>query len=342
MAMSNNFYNVFNKTQELENNIKWLDEKLKNSTPNPFTNIKCNLLNYPVIANKKIIISNTNLKKSNVYFDCKISLNTPSSQEVNFYFFVDGFCLKKVSKTFGVGAHEISISDSYKSLKNTPVEISLQVFPVLEKVVYLEKIELFINGIECGNTSDSFDGISINNSYFLSFLNNQNLYIKTVDKTPAVFSVDDMNFYCTAKHHCLIEDANGDVILFKIDLNNNLFYINLNKNNEILLANNATHVSAICKNNNIAVSYIQNKGCYFFEIENGIPTIHKKITAICKPIISSKLFVNKFSNKLFIILTDSKLKNYMLESLDANASNGESLQASFNINITLQEVNNAI
>lgn len=340
--MSNNFYDVLNKTQELENNIKWLDEKLKNSTPNPFTNIKCNLLNYPVIASKKIIISNTNLKKSKVYFDCKISLNTPFSQEVNFYFLVDEFCLKKVSKKFGVGTHEISISDSYKSYKNTPVEIGLQIFPVLEKVVYLEKIELLINGIECENLSDSFDGISIDNSYFLSFVNNQNLYIKTVDKKPVILNVDDMDFYCTAKQHCLIKNSKGELVLFKIDLNNNLFCINLSSNNETLLAQNATHVSAICKNNNIAVSYIQNKGCYFFEIENGMPTIHKKITAVCKPIISSKLFVNEFNNKLFIILTDSKLKNYMLESLEENASNGESLQASFNINITLQEVNNEI
>lgn len=328
---------LINKTEELEKSIKFLDDELNNSNINKYKNIQCNLLNYSIVSSRKILISSVNLKRNNkVYFDCKITVNILSSQTINFYFIVDNLCLKKVSKNLSSGHHTINIEDSYLSLKNTPVKIELQVINEQEKLIYLESINLLINGIEDEFETYQYNGLISNENLLISILAHKRLFIGTKSLETSIFSIENLNFHSWAISHSLAFDPQNRIAyLLRVDLDGRLFYSNLNDKNEIYLTSCVQSVSSIYCNNILYVTYIKNKSCYTFEIENGTSSKHKKITNIRKPIINSRLYYNNFINKIYLILTDKNNSNYLLESINTNLTQGETLSSSFEISLTL-------
>jgi hypothetical protein len=167
-------------------------------------------------------------------------------------------------------------------------------------------------------------------------LSNSRIYLKSSSKN-SIENQDEIDFECIAigKSHSLAYNINEDIIyLFRVDLYGNLFYSNLNLNNEKFISNNVEKVSCCYGNNKIYFSFISNRKCYTGEIINNSVFINQ-LNLINGDFINTYLY---FKDKCYLIITKKDLSNYLLEESNNKFLNRDQLTASVSIDISTYEV----
>jgi hypothetical protein len=332
-----------NKTNELEKTIQSLSERQKiDENQANCLSFSRNFSSLEIILSKKILVTKIEPQKNqNLLLQCQLDLTLSADECVEISFIVNNFVIYKTYKILSQGSSQISLMQNYKPLTDDKISVYVEIAPVSQKPIVLNHIALFVWGNLKNNNYTDYQAISVQNSYLLSMLDNNCVYFLTTDKEIGEYNLVDLDYVDTAISHCFLYDnANNILYFFRVDLNGNLFYSNYTSGDEIFLASGVLNVSAdISSNGKILVSYIKNNECYYFELNvlNG-SSIHKKLYINNNNFSRVLCYFNSYRNKFMLLLSTPNNNNYIIEQIDEDFSNSDTVTAEYGFYITTENV----
>lgn len=337
--MIDKYKNLISKTNQIEESLNLLEANQENSQSYT-TSFTKNLLNYSIIGSKKLLLANFDIdKNATLTLQCQIDLNLLSSQNIAFALYINNFCVFLTKKILNSGYNQISLIKNFTSQKSENISVYLEIKTLNNKVITLLTETLLVHGLNSNFDKVEYNAIELSQGFLISFLNNNNLYLKYSDKENLTLSLDDFTYHATAKSHCItyMQEANK-VYLFRVDEDGRLFYSNLANDNEIFITHNVKNVYAAASQNKIFVCFIKDFSCYYFDIENNIVSNIFKLDFINSPLSACYAYFNNLNNKFYVIVTDKYNSNYIVESVDEHLTNGENIKAKYKIEISTYEV----
>ncbi len=340
--MINNYKNIIKKTEELEGDISNLIQNTEQIKQKPTSTFKKKFLNHPINSSQKIKLLNLKHEKNvNLALQLSTKIKISASQNISTSLYIDDELISKTTKIYAVGEHEILINKEFSPLVTKTSNVYMLIESLDGKFIYLIDTTLNIWGIATSNNNQSYNCINTGEKFLISHTNNGELYYKIIDKLSLTLNENDFKYYRKSKQSCFVT-INEKIYLFYIDANNNLNFSQFfNKNSEIL-CKNVDFVSAVAFNDKILVAYISNYQCYTFELYNNIKSQPNIVLCVNKKLKQTHLHYNKFTNKVYLILTDILNQNFLLESVSDIFSTSEQLKCSYQININTYGGDNEI
>jgi hypothetical protein len=328
---------LLNKTSALEEEISTLSEtSQKTSETNGYICFNKNLINYSILSKQKISIAKIEVvKNSSLYFQTMVELNLSSSQKVTFSLIANNISIYKSTKSLSSGFNQITLMKSYTPLTSEEVDISLEITPIEEKQLLIENISLSVWGLASTQEITKYQVLELENEFLLAFLNNNYIYFTRTEKQDSINNSEDFVPYKSAKSFSYAYLAETkQLFLFRVDLSGRLFYSNTDDENEYFVTSNVSAVSACSSENSILVTYIKNGYCYYIELFDNSFSIEKQIYCNSKALSDVYCYFNKYSNKFYVLMSDSNNSNFLVESASETKSFGENLSAKINLSIT--------
>lgn len=334
--MISSLKDLINKTEELE---KRLNKYEKQSTiyegENLFSSYSNNNLFTNVTTRKTINLTETKNSKNQIYFQLQINFSTTSNQDIEFSILVNNIKIITTSQNFNIGSNNIILNGIHQDTVNEKLKIGILVNPKNDNLTVINSTNLLMWGNSINQSLNEYNCIETENDFYLSYLSNNRLYLKIIPKNN-IESQDDINFNCisTGISHSLTYDKISNVVyLFRVDSQGNLFYSNLNLQNEIFIHNNVQQISSCHANNKMIFAFISNKKCYIGEIINNSVFINQ-LNLIKGNFISTFLY---YKDKCYLIITKEDLSNYLLNESNYSFSNRDQLTANISLNISTYE-----
>lgn len=331
--MIKNYKNIIKKTEELENDVSNLIQQTEQIKQNPASTFKIRFLNHPINTAQKINLVKLRCEKSvNLTFQLSTKVKISASQRISISLYIDDELISKITKNYPVGEHEVLIYKEFSPIVTKTSNAYILIESLDEKFIYLIETMINVWGITNSNNIQSYNSISVGNMFLISHTTNGELYYKLTNKELLSLNEDDFKYYGKSNQSCFVS-LNEQLYLFYIDSNKNLNFSQFfNKSSEIL-RKNVDFVSAIVFNEKFLVSYISNYQCYTFELKNGLISNHNIVLCVNKKLKQTHLHYNNFTDKVYLVLTDTANQNYLLESLSELFSTSEQLKCSYQINI---------
>lgn len=328
-----------NKTNELELTIQNITEKQKvDEGQTNSISFSRNFSSLEIIMPKRIFVAKIEPKQnSNILFQCQLDLTLTASENVEISFIVNGFVIYKTYKILPVGSNQISIMQNFKPIDDSKFSVYVEITPVTQKPVVLNNISLFAWGNLNGDYQIDYQAIDLGSKYLLSMNESNCIYAIQTDKEISEFNLSDLNYINNGLSHSFVYDEENNIIyLFRVDLNGNLFYSNFENGYEIFLVSDVTSVSAdISDSGKMLVTYIKNNECYYFEIsENHSISSHRKLFVNSILVRKCLCYYNSLRNKFLLILSSSNDNNYLVEQINENFSNSDTVTAEYGFYIT--------
>ena len=332
-----------NKTNEIEKIIQNFTEKQKTEeTVTNCLNFSRNFSNLEIILPKKILIAKLEPSPNqNILLQCQIDLTLSSDESVEISLIAGNFVIYKTYKILKAGSSQISLMQNYKSLVDGISYIYVEIKPVTQKSVVLNHVALFVWGNLNSQNRVEYQAVDVGNGYLLSMLDNNCVYALISNRGKGEYNLIDFNFVDNSISYAFVYDSQNDATyFFRVDLNGNLFYSNYDDRNEIFLANGVSCVSAdISTGGKFLVTYIKNKECYYFEIdENFVCSIHRKLYVGSVILNKVLCYFNSYRNKFILLLTNENNGNFMIEQIDEKFLDSETVTAQYGFFITTENI----
>ena len=327
----NNYKSLINKTEKIEDGLSSLQELTENIKNNSFSTFERKFLDLSINPSRKILLTSLNLNENiNLSFELNVHFKISAKQKISFKVFANDFLLCKNVDYFEVGKHEIVLTNNNFQLPKQNINLNLEITSEDGKYISLQSTTLFIWGLNQDKPTYQYQIFNVDNYVLLSYCYNNELFFLQTTKNSQNFNKSDFEFFANAVSYCFTKSSN-DLFLFRVDLNGNLFFSKFPDKEELFLSENVQHVSSVYLVDKFIVAYISSKTCYTFEIENNCISSHKKIVSLNKPLINCKLHLNKSTNKVYLVLTDEKNSNYLLESENNIENFSDNLNVSYGI-----------
>ncbi len=325
------------KISDLENEV----EKIKKNSINKinelgFSMYSKKLINFKVLSSRRFkIASIKNHQKNNLFFQAKVSFYNYSSQEIGLSLYSNNIKIGTNTQLFGNDLCEISVNGTYQDLTSDEINIYLNLNPKSKKLISIISAHLTVWGDNNSNNLE-YEAVETSNNYFLCYITNNQLFYKLIDKN----QVDnEFEFELKGEYlsHSICKTNSDELYLFKIDLNQNLIFENLQNSQELFISNNAQKVSCCYFDNQICFSYLSNGECYYGEIFNNAVISNKKLTSLFGKFSNCYLYSNNNLNKCYLILTKIDGSNYLLENISSNFSSSENICVEIELTISTGE-----
>lgn len=294
-----------------------------------------NLLNFKVSDRRKFHIATIdNNQKNNLFFQIKTSFYNYSEQMVQFDLYCDNIKIGSEIQTFDNNLCEITVCGTFQNFVSDKIEVYLVANPKNKKRISIITSTLTIWGISQTQTEE-YNATQTLDKYFLSYISNNHLYYKIFDK-----NIEDTEFDFEFKGDYIshsICSNNNNLYLMKIDLDGNLFFEDIQANQEIFITSNTRKVSSCYYQDSIYFAYISNNDCYYGEIKNNVVISNKKLTSLFGKFNSCYLYSNPFINKCYLILNKLDGSNYLLENIPEIFKSDENIIANINLSISIKE-----
>ncbi len=340
--MINDFKFIKNKTLELEESLEKIHKEAV-KTYKHFKNINKNFINYSIINFTEIELYSLRLiKNSNIYFSLNTEIYLPSTQNIEASLLVNNICISKVTISLNNGNNVINLNKDFVPLSNSNYIIKLSIKSLDDKQIELKSANLFIYGINEDTPNTKYQVLELNNKLLLSYLDNEELYYYLANKNISYYNALEFNYFSNAKDYSFVfNKKSNEILLFKIDNDNNLTQSKISLFNYTHIDSNVSSVSAVWGDNKILLAYTKNLKCYYLIIENNsIGSVNELIHL--DNIKNIKTYYNEINNKFYIVLTNLNNQNYLIESLDKVSSNSENIYVEFDYTIETFEVNNEV
>ena len=340
--MIDSIKSLINKTNELDEKYNRLSsyENVK-SNMNHFVCFSSTNLNQSFINQDKILLAEFEITENqSLYFQNKIDINLPIDESVKFSLFINNIAIYRSTKNLNAGFNQITIMKSYLPLKSEQVNLYLKIETNENSLITILSNDLLIWGLDNVSNEISYISIEINDSYFLSYLNNNSIYYKIVGKEPISLNSVDFDFYSYAKAFSVSYLNNSNTLfLFKIDLDGNLQLNDFYNNKIIYLDSFVTDISSTTDDEKFVISYIKNNKCFNMEIypdysfSNPIPVLFN--VGIPK---KSYINYNKFNNKFYLVICNQNGSNFLIKNCIEHNNNHFNISANYSIKINTYEV----
>ena len=333
---------LLNKTNELEEKINQLSNNQNNFyNSNNFVCFSKGLLNLSFFSSDKLLLAEfETIENFPLYFQNQIEINIPTSQTIKISLSINKITFFRSTRKLQSGYNQFTIMRSFVPLKNENVELYLKITTEDGSPVTIISNTLFVWGICNYSNEINYQALETNNSLYLSYLNSNTLYYSKIDKKEIELNSEDFTYYSSALGYSFTYlKSTNKVYLFRIDLDGNLFYTDIDNNNEVFLGSNITHVSTAASESLILISVIKNNLCYTFEMsENEIVSTPTLINSNDILVSKSYLYYNSFNNDFYIILSDKNNSNYITKTLTEYSSNQHLINAEYSIEFETYEV----
>lgn len=333
---------LLNKTNELEDKINSLSNNQNNFyNTNNFVCFSKGQLNLSFANSNKLLLAEfETIENFPLYFQNQIELNIPTSQTVKISLSINKITFFRSTRNLQAGYNQFTIMKSFTPLKNEQVELYLQITTENNSPITIISNTLLVWGL-CNHSNEiQYQVLETNNNFYLSYLNNNTLYFSKIEKMEKELNSEDFSYYSSAIGYSFanIKSINK-VYLFRIDLNSNLFFTDIEKNNETFIDTNVTQISTCSSDYSIKISIVKNNKCYVFEMsENEIFSNQTLINSNDILIYKSYLYWNEFNNNFYLILTDKNNSNYLTKSIPEYQSNNHFINAEYSIEFEEYEV----
>lgn len=331
--MKNEIKKLFNKTNDLEQQIEYLNSKSNNN--NSVSVSKKDFLNFSIIEEKTFDLCSVLINyQTTILINLKLSLYLPYNQNVEFELIINNHSIYKENKNCSIGQNNIEFVQSYFSQQIQDADIKIKIIPKSHKQLILQNATITLFGATIDENENEYRFCKREDDYLISFINDQKLYYKICEMKEQSLSTSDFVYYSSCKSHCFVfDEVNKKTYLFRVDKNGNLFYMEFLKSEEKFICGSVDSVFAIYAKNRIFVSFISEYQCYFFEITENIVLNINSINSVygCK-----KSFVCYDSNKdkYYILITSNDNENYLVESINEKFFGSEYLNYSNTFTIT--------
>lgn len=341
--MSGKFEELILKVNSIENQLNEINLVADQFKVKNYFFKRKDFLNYSCLEKDKLKIANIKINKGNkLLFECTIDVFCASEQEVEFVLIINDLMIVKVKKILSAGLNNIFLTQQYISYFNIDADVYVEINPIEGKEVEIQDCLLKIWGLNYDLIEDKFDIVELNNSWVVSLLKDDNLYYKIITKEECNLNIIDLNFYAKVRDYNIIYYKKYDkFLLFRVDVDGNLFLDDINEGSSLLIDENVTCVSSDVSDENILVVYVKNKECKCAIFEN-VKTFYIQNISYNYIINKCCVFYNKYSDKFFLILKNFNGENIMIESVDDSFCKGENISAKCNIFVETYEVNNEV
>lgn len=327
------------KISELENKL----ERFENSSVNKLNQLGFSvytkqLLNFKVLNSRKFHIATIdNSLKNNLFIQARINFFNHSLQDIQFNLYCNNIKIGTTTKSFENNLCEISISGTYQDITSNKISVYLSANPKSNKVISIISSQVTVWGVNQAK-NEEYEALETSNNYFLSYISNEQLFYKLIDKD-SLDTESDFIFLGEYKSHSICKDCNDIIFLFKIDLEGNLFIENFQTKQETFISKNIDKISCCYFNNQICFVYISNGDCYSGEIIDNAVISNKKITSLFGKFSNCYLYTNKQNNKCFLILNKPDGSNYLLENISSTFNSSENICSEIELSIATEEGN---
>lgn len=334
---------LINKTNELEDFIS--DFNNSNSETIYQNNFACfskGLINLSFLNSNKMLIAKFETTQNKpLYFQNQVELNIPTSQTIKITLIINNIAIFRTTRKLEAGYNQFTIMKGYIPLISEQVEMYLQITSEEDSLLTIISNTLLVWGINNIKNNLDYQIIETNENYLLSYLNNNTLYYSYQPKDEIVLNAEDFLYHSIAKSYSFSYFKNeNNLYLFKVDIDGNLFYVNMNDNNENFIKSNISHVSTYSNSDIILISIVSNNKVYVAEFDtNENISEFKEIESNNFIIVKSYVYFNEFNNKFYIILTDTNNSNYLISNLDNITTESHYINANYSISYSTYEVN---
>ena len=333
MPFLNNIDKLNAKILELEERIEKLSSQDNLIKKSGVTIYNKQLANCHILTRKTIDIINLyNPGKNQIYIQLKIKFYNYSPQNIQFKLFLDKILISQETNYYTNNSCEIVLSGVYQNNTSDNINIQLQAISKEEKQFTLIDSTLTVWGNSIEDKLNEYDAIESNNSIFLSYIKNSQLYYKIFDKNIDSEDVDFIYLDDAISHS--ICNLNNTLYLFRVDPSGNLFYYKLLDKNEIFISSNVSKVTCCGTNSEIIFAYISNGQAFYGEIFNNIVISNKQIKSLLGFFINCHIKFNAYNNKCYLLLTKNDSSNYLLESISNNFCSSENICADISLHIS--------
>ena len=339
--MINVIKTLINKTNSLEESFNNLSSnKIENVVNNNFICFSKGHIDFSFLNSNKFLIAKFETKQNSaLYFQNQIELNIPVSQNIKISLIANNIAIYRSTRKLQSGFNQLTIMKSYTPLKSEEVELYLEIIAEDNSLITIISDTLLVWGLSNITSNIEYQAIETNNNFLLSYINNNSIFYKYTNKETISLNSEDFTYYSSAISYsfCYFEPIDK-VYLFRVDLDGNLFYCNFNNNYEHFLDSDVSFVSCISNNKLILVSYIKNNSCYTIEINSSFNISSPNKINCDIPFIKTYSYFNKYNKKFYLILTDSKNSNYIVENMDVLNVNHFNINATYSIEVSTYEV----
>lgn len=331
-----------NKTEELERYIKNVEKQQnqlkKQSTCESF--IK-NYSNLEVVGKRNVFITQIGvISGEKLFFQCLIDLSIVSSDYVYFSLIANGICIQKNRKKLQSGSSQITILQNFEPLETEDVDIYLQISTKNETLLTVGQVSLFVWGSFENKISIDYQILETENSYLLSFVDNNILYYKFTEKITGEYSFLDFESYGSAISYSFVYLPNSKkLFLFFVDVLKNLYYMNFEDKNLIFLESNISFVGADSSDSDeVLITIVKDNCCFYFEMnENFAISSQKKLDYDKTKIISCFPYFDEYNREFYIILTGKNNDNYLVKCVNDEFKTIENISSNYLISIEVYD-----
>lgn len=336
--MRYNIKTLNNRISELENKFNKIENDIiTEDSSNNYTIFSKKLINYAILSKKLIKIADFNtIKNKNLYFNGQISVSLQANQKIEINTYINDKKIYSTIKSIISGEQEITFMCNYIPPKNEEVNFYIEITSLDNILITVKNITLYVFGLSSNILKPEYQIAETTDKYIFSIISNELLYYKFVPKSLTKLSIQNFNLYKSARSHCFVYITNSNkLLLFRVDVSGRLFYSDFNVGNEEFIDSEISCVSAATNDEKTIVCFVKNGNCYYTELNN-LGTINNinKVTVNLSSINHCYIYFNKYNNKFYILLTDKNESNYLIESLEENASASNNINVSYSISAT--------
>lgn len=335
MSISKSIVKLENKVEQLEESLNKLQSKTKDMINDiGFTVYTKNLLNLNIIDNYKFHLRTLdNPNKNSQFYQVKIRFLNYSEQDITFNLFADNLQIANDTQAYNKGINEAVIYGTYSNLISDKIVIELQVKPRANKQLTILNTTMTVWGNSQTNDLE-YSASETESKYFISYISNNRLYYKYYNKSQNANDLD-FTFYEEAISHSTCT-LNENIYLFRVDLDGNLFFSNIDSFNENFICSDVSNISCCANADTIIFCYISQNKCYYGEIKNNVVISNNTLTTPFGLYKACYIYFNSTNSKFYIVVTNNKNNNYLLESISTANSSSENISA--NITLTIDEI----
>lgn len=335
--MLNNYNNLLYELEDIKFKLDLIElEKFYQNEVFNCANFSKKLVNYKLLEKKTIELAEFDIKKNEaLYFTFQLDANLQSAQNVYITIYVGKDKIYYGTRALLSGEDEVLIFADYTPSKSEHVKVSVEITPLLGKLITIRNLILIVSGIQIERPEPQYQIIENNDKYLLSIIKNNSLYYRYISKSISENNLQSFTLYKSAKVHCFAYLKSLNIlILLRVDINGKLFICDFTNNNETFVEEGVSFVSADYNDDVIIACYIKKGYCYLIEIRNLALNYSKKRInfAICS-LNKCLVHFNKFRQKFYLVLSDKYDSNYLIESEEEDYSQNENIIAEYSVSI---------
>lgn len=278
-----------------------------------------------------------------MYIQNNITFSSDSEGTVDIELLLNGIVIEKITRQLSTGECSVLMMKTYNSSTLSSVNLSIRVKSLTEEfsTIIISNFMAVWGAVKDAqpNNISTIRKLEDGENIIISFVEDEKIYYAIVSKAEQSISRSQFSYLTSGISHCFAKDKHGNVFLFRVDLNKNLYYCKMsNMLSETLIASNVDSVYAsICPEDvteEMLICYIQNNKPKYRTYSNLTLGSECSFDAPKQYYVDIYIADSINASRMYVVASTSSGNNYIFVSQEDGLLSGFS--ESVNISCELQ------